>query len=255
MKQIGLALNSRETAYGTFPPGYYTNAPSVPGWRNYQPAFGWAVYSLAYAEQVSLYNCINQSFPMQFPQQDTVRRTSLQVFLCPSSGGSGPVRFERTNWEIGFDDVTASQYVASSGYYDIGTHEENAEGVFFRNSKVTLSEITDGASTTILIGERSRNYADATWLGAIFIPVGRFCTDPSWPRQHCGLTALLTLAVPTPPNDRRSGPGGFASQHRGGANFLFADGNVRFVKDTVSPRVFEALSTRAGGEVVGSDQF
>jgi prepilin-type N-terminal cleavage/methylation domain-containing protein/prepilin-type processing-associated H-X9-DG protein len=45
------------------------------------------------------------------------------------------------------------------------------------------------------------------------------------------------------------------SGHPGGANFLFADGGVRFIKEMVGFRVFRALATRSGGEVLSADQF
>jgi len=45
------------------------------------------------------------------------------------------------------------------------------------------------------------------------------------------------------------------SLHPGGANFLFADGSVRFIKELVGFSIFQAIATRAGGEVLSADQF
>ena len=46
-----------------------------------------------------------------------------------------------------------------------------------------------------------------------------------------------------------------SSHHPGGVNALFADGSVRFVKNTVSPVTWRALGTIAGGEVISADQY
>jgi prepilin-type N-terminal cleavage/methylation domain-containing protein/prepilin-type processing-associated H-X9-DG protein len=46
-----------------------------------------------------------------------------------------------------------------------------------------------------------------------------------------------------------------SSMHPGGVNALFADGSVRFVKNTISPVTWTALGTIAGGEVVSADQY
>jgi prepilin-type processing-associated H-X9-DG protein len=48
---------------------------------------------------------------------------------------------------------------------------------------------------------------------------------------------------------------GAGSSHPGGFNALMTDGSVRFIKSSVDPKVFRALITRAGGEVVGGDAF
>jgi prepilin-type processing-associated H-X9-DG protein len=60
---------------------------------------------------------------------------------------------------------------------------------------------------------------------------------------------------PRTPNNRSGHPEDFSSRHPGGANFLFADGSVRFLKDGVSYRAFLSLATRDGGEIVSAEQY
>ena len=55
------------------------------------------------------------------------------------------------------------------------------------------------------------------------------------------------------PNSSQARAEGDSSLHPGGCNFLFGDGSVRFVKDTIAPATFRAVTSRGGGEIVGSD--
>ena len=87
-------------------------------------------------------------------------------------------------------DVSAGQYVASAGQLEPGEFPDSNNGVFYRNSRNGLRDITDGSSTTLMVGERSRNVADATWVGAV--PTWQLCTNPKWvgpgmrPGEHAG---------------------------------------------------------------------
>ena len=45
------------------------------------------------------------------------------------------------------------------------------------------------------------------------------------------------------------------SRHPGGVNVLFADGSVKFIKDTIAEQTWYAIGTRSGGEVVSADAF
>ena len=144
-------------------------------------------------------------------------------------------------------------------------------GVLYPNSRVAIGDVSDGTSATLMIGERSRNLADAAWSGVFgshSTPVP-LCTKRGWPVKSCvGLMFLLmgrtgpssdivSGSIPggNTPNHPGAGADGFASRHPGGCQFLLCDGSVRFVKETLAPQVFQALATRAGGEIIGADQY
>jgi prepilin-type processing-associated H-X9-DG protein len=90
-----------------------------------------------------------------------------------------------------------------------------------------LEEIKDGAAQTIMVGEAAGN----------FRPWG----DPvNWRDPALGIN---------------KSPEGFGSPFPGGAQVLFADGSVHFIKDTIDPKVLKALGTPDGGETISADQF
>jgi prepilin-type N-terminal cleavage/methylation domain-containing protein/prepilin-type processing-associated H-X9-DG protein len=264
LKQIGLAMHNYHGRNDTFPPGYISGAlNNQTGGADTGPGWSWAVMSLNDLEQAPLYNAVNFSRQITDPTSQTVRVASLSVFLCPSStGASGPLVLTDGSGKVLISDLSPGQYVASVGQWEPEEFRDENNGVFYRNSRIGIRDITDGTSGTLMIGERSRNVADATWVGAI--PFAQTCTNPKWPYKDCETANVLILAHtgPSPdenwidtPNYKRSGTDDYHSLHPGGCNFLFCDGSVRFVKETVNPTVFSNLATRAGGETVGADQF
>ncbi|WP_435021033.1 DUF1559 domain-containing protein [Tundrisphaera sp. TA3] len=263
-KQIGLAMHNYHATHDTFPPGYITgtltndaDSPETgPGWA-------WGTMLLGSLEQSAAYHAANFGRPIADPASQTVRTMSLSAFLCPSSaGGSGPVVLKDAGGKTLVADLSPGQYVASAGQLEVEEFPAQNNGVFYRNSRVGVRDIADGTSTTMMAGERSRNVADATWVGVI--PSSRVCTHPKWKVQDCETANVMVLGHtgPSPdqswvdvPNYRGAGADDFWSLHPGGCNFLFCDGSVRFIKETVNPKIFSFLSTRAGGEVVSADQF
>jgi prepilin-type processing-associated H-X9-DG protein len=264
LKQIGLAMHNYHASHDVFPPGYITltltpalDSPETgPGW-------GWGTMLLNNLEQPALYNTVNFSLPITDPASQTVRTVALSVFLCPSSTGAiGPITLRDAKGTILVSDLSAGQYVASAGQWEIEEFPAQNNGVFYRNSHNGLRDILDGSSATLMAGERSRNLADASWVG--IIPFSQVCTNPNWKVQGCETAAVLTLAHtgPSPnqlwvdvPNYKAAQADDYWSLHPGGCNFLFCDGSVRFIKETIDPRIFSFLSTRAGGEVISADQF
>ncbi len=256
LHQIGVALGAHYASNNRFPAGYFTELWDS-GRDTWSPVMGWAVYLLPSLGESPIYDAINFTSPAIYSLNMTARRVTVSSLLCPSSSGSGPLRFEvdHVAFDPPPDDVAPSQYIASPGWFVKSALAEDGDGVFYHNSKTTIEMITDGTSTTLFVGERSRNLADATWVGALFLPVGSFCTNPGWPNVDCARTNMLVLGWPGPPNSPTAGADGFFSEHPGGSQFLFGDGAVRFVKQTIDPRVMLSLSSRADGEVVAAGQY
>ena len=91
LKQIGLAMHGYHDAHGTFPAGY---SSEYPGGDGFKTGWGWGTRLLAGLEQGAMHNSHNSELSF-FNTQDmrtnlTFIETRLSVFLCPSSGGSGP---------------------------------------------------------------------------------------------------------------------------------------------------------------------
>jgi prepilin-type N-terminal cleavage/methylation domain-containing protein/prepilin-type processing-associated H-X9-DG protein len=261
LKQIGLGMHSYHDSRDTFPPAYITTVVNDAVSPETGPGWGWGAMILNELEQRPLYQSTNFSLQITDLGSLTTRTATLSVFLCPSNVGSGPVVASSLTGTVVNSDLSAGQYVASAGQLEPGEFPDSNNGVFYRNSRNGLRDITDGSSTTLMVGERSRNVADATWVGAV--PVWQLCTNPKWVVQECGPPSTMVVShtgtastgLIYVPNSKASMVDDYWSLHPGGCNFLFCDGSVRFIKESVNPGIFSYLSTRAGGEVVSSDQF
>jgi prepilin-type processing-associated H-X9-DG protein len=133
------------------------------------------------------------------------------------------------------------------GFFDFGT-----------NQVAKIADTTDGTSTSIIVGE-ALPYQDAMnslWgfnrgtLG-MTVPLNWRTSDVPGVNGCAAVFDVLTAW-----NCRYAYSfKGFKSEHPGGANFLFADGSVKFVKQTIQHRIYCALGSRNGGEVISSEDF
>jgi prepilin-type N-terminal cleavage/methylation domain-containing protein/prepilin-type processing-associated H-X9-DG protein len=278
LKQIGIALHNYHDTVGSFPPGYLSVRDPVT-FDNDGPGWGWAAFLLNQMEQSPVYNSINFVLNIEVPANQTARMTTLGSFFCPTDAWRQDtftvVDSSTTGTTAGAPicDVASSNYVGSVGSGDPSSlypyiidsdngppGRDNGNGLFFRNHSVKIAQITDGTSQTFAVGERSQNLSRATWTGAVTnaaVPLVALQAEAGLDPEGGGALVLSHTGEGHGPNS----PSGLAhgdqywSLHPGGANFLFTDGSVRFVKELVGFTIFQALATRQGGEILSADAF
>jgi prepilin-type N-terminal cleavage/methylation domain-containing protein/prepilin-type processing-associated H-X9-DG protein len=265
LKQMGLAMHNYHDANQALPPGYHATLPYIDGATDTVPGWGWAAFLLPYIEQSNVYQQLNFNQPVQ---SSAAIQTMTKLYLCPSDLTS-PTAFPVLD---GFDNTVCqaapTSYAACCGSDASDTTDATGLGVFYRNSRTRLTDITDGTSETILIGERAWANAKGVWAGAIpggVIQRGQY--NPCQPNVSGAWYPAATLVLahahgnnPLVDADGSAGMDDFSSRHFGGSNFLFADGSVHFIFSMPSDNPdgsyppqdlqFQALGTRANGEVV-----
>jgi prepilin-type N-terminal cleavage/methylation domain-containing protein/prepilin-type processing-associated H-X9-DG protein len=265
LKQMGLALHNYHDANNSFPPGYVSTQPYVDGGTDTAPGWGWGTFLLPYLEQGNLYSQLNLT---QAIQATTPIQSVLKMYLCPSDTVP-PAAFMVTD-AFGANLMLAapSSYAANCGGDESDTADPTGKGVFYRNSKTRLTDIMDGSSQTILIGERACSNALGIWVGALNKGVvQRGPTNPN-PGTSIEPAACLVLAhchLINTVGDADGGLDDYSSNHSGGCNILFGDGSVHFIRTiksdnpdgsyTADSLILQAMGTRAGGEVVPGDWY
>lgn len=253
LKQIGLALHNYHDRTGFLPPGYAAlvnpdNSDRGPGW-------GWAAHLLPDVEQENLFRSLRLDLDISDPANAAGRVQLLKLFRCPSDEAVHPFDvLSQTN--VFVTRVAQANYVAMYGHGEIEDDPGNGNGMFFRNSRIRMTDVKDGLSNTTAISERSNNLAIATWTGS----VTGGATHPRRPGPHVDGPQGLVLghtgegAGIHTPNSRDLHVTDFNSRHPQGVNVLFGDGSVRLINENIRAATWAALGTRMGGEPIsGSD--
>jgi len=287
LKQIGLAMMNYESTYSTFPAGYLDNMTTIPvnatATTNPDPniGWGWGALILPYLEQEPLYKSINiNSIAMNNTSAAAIafRKTFIKGFFCtsdatdlntfgilgtvnPSDDTTGLETFYLSgpdgNFKLIRFELAKSSYAGINGQAELADFDSALGlGMFLRGRGVSIAEVTDGLSNTLFVGERSSKSAKqavgtlpgvCTWVGAL--PGGDL--DGETPALYIlGWTGdPSSPAKPnTPEPDGSFHAESFTSKHSGGVNFLFGDGSVRFITDSIDGQTWVKLGTRQGGE-------
>jgi len=268
LRQLGIALHHFHADHQVFPASGWTQAgPGNPAGKY----VGWRALLTSYLEQDTIRRLYDTRVHWWEEPNLSLAAVPVPIFWCPSTPDRPVVVSavaKRPRPALTFarpaqgTDYEAIMGVAPSvDPLRYATHATN-RSVMFRNSRVSLLQIYDGSSQTIMVGEcaarplvyRGRvprpdlpNDQGVCWIDS----EGGFSLDGS--NQDGSLQGLGPVLTPRAINaTNENEPYSF---HPSGANFLFADGSVRFVRESVQLLVFAALCTRQAGETVTVDDF
>ena len=253
LHQIGLGLQSYLSSFGVFPPGYQAGLGS-----------SFLVAILPYVEQKPLYDMLENG------GLTTAQQVSIGLYHCPSDGSTSHLQSTGT-----------TSYAGNQG---TGVQAYGYNGAFAYTDVIGPGQITDGTGTTAAVSEwlvgpfnvmtrdpvRSVFHTPKRWdqpgelelfastchnLDPLTAELTPMTVGMIWTHGDFGHTLynhIMTIGENTCQNGAGVQTGAWTakSNHSGGVNVLFADGDVRFIPATINPKVWTAIGTRAGGEVV-----
>lgn len=287
LKQLALGLHNYAESFGTFPPGYVLQrvdrtSNTAQDTAVYYGNWAWSALVLPYVDQAPLQAAVKVgSLQLAEAAADAtiqpILKTKVSLFRCPSDTGPDAVDIVHRNI---IDANGTARVTASSNYPAVNSsgmrparfrgvpsgnsstiNNVGGDGVFFENSSVRFQSFTDGASNTMLVGERTYRNLTATATGQFGLSANLFGVNGSrYANSRPGIGSALGVA----------GSGlnstimavdpavGFSSLHIGGSHFAFADGSVHFISENIhyfagAPRdsVLENLIAIDDGNVLG----
>lgn len=257
LRQLGIALHNYHGALGSLPSGWIgveaaTGKPSPQG----EPGWGWGALLLPYVEQGAVsQSLIQREQPLMAAIHARVRELPLPLFRCPADVGEPTFEMfaahehddehehEHEHEGEPLAVLATANYVGTFGTQDIHPCLEvgpgttcRADGVFFHNSGIQFRDVRDGLSQTFAVGERSSRLMPSAWIGVA-------------PQGDHSLMRIVGTADHAP-NHPSGHFDDFGSYHAGGCHFVMGDGSVQFIAETIDLKAYQALATRASGDIV-----
>lgn len=256
LKQIGLAIHNYADVYTCLPNANCGESETSGG--------SLFVSILPFIDQANAYNLFDFDLKNSDPYNVAVTSQQLPFYLCPTS----PMR--RVVPGCSDDNGRAPGHYAVCGgtedyniywsYYGDPNPVQNGAIVYTGSSagKIRFRDITDGTSTTLMIGETAYNLPDYKFTSS-----SSSCNGQSrygytyWANPYPGSTVCFTSSDFNPHDIAddsvfdSSWRKSFRSDHVGGVQFVFVDGSVHFISENIDASLLDALATRNGGEVIG----
>jgi prepilin-type N-terminal cleavage/methylation domain-containing protein/prepilin-type processing-associated H-X9-DG protein len=279
LKQLGLATQNYHDVNGVIAPA-----------GDEADCFSMKPRLLPMMEQTAAYNCLNFSLSYGDASNWTIETMLINTFLCPSDGNvpvgtSTLAGITRQVGYVSYPNNLGTYFKNNGGRFDGPAYLLGYSGI---GPPVSIATITDGTSNTAIFSETLRGRKEKVSQGLYQIYKS---TDPDTAPMALNQLAADCWASKTIAYGSNGAPwldcnhsygGGYShiltpnkkscyfsnvnatknatmvsatSYHPGGVNVSFLDGSVRFVKNSVNPITWWAISTKAGGEVVSADSY
>lgn len=273
MKQLGLALHGFHDSFQAFPAsGWTTTGPGNPAGKY----VGWRPLTLPFIEQENLQKLYNFNLHWWEGTNATAAAVPVKTYQCPSVPGRAEVlsavakpprpalTFANPIAPTDYEAIMGVQPASINPHLPAPLYDaSNRFSVMSRNSATRMTGITDGTSATILVvecGGRPLVYRGRTASPNLANDQGIGWADSEGPfsldgaaadgsAEGCGPAGGCTCGL-----DRKNDNEPY-SFHTGGGNFLFADGHVSFLRDSVPLPTLAALCTMSAGEVVDASSY
>ena len=247
LHQLAIAGQNYHDSYGYFPSGWHCDPNDPNCVPQSAQSYMWSGITGMFLkmEQENLYNEINFEFPPVYIENRTSVRRTLDSLQCPSKGKASndangaiktpdgaTVKFGVSDYRGNMAAGTIPGCIPSAGspfdcdYFD--------NGIMYRNSEVSIADVRDGTSTTIMMSE----VLEGTWPDA----------------TSCCVRTTLQRKINRPIGN----PARFtfwSSKHPGSINVAFCDGSARTMQNTIKPVILVKLMTRDLGESISSDEY
>ncbi len=259
LKQLVTALHNYHDRFQVFPPGTqladYRQSSVSKSWN-------WNVMVFPDLEERALYESFDfnrDALELAFRPQT---RSIVRALVCPADPLSAtPVQWNHVKYG---GEWGPNSYFGVSGTNALTTGLSGREcesndpvagnefmvhsGVLFPNSSVRIADVSDGSSSTLLLGERGLTGEFGKWAGP---GIPGICP---WGLADVVLPGAINhpfIAGGMRANQRvRNGEFYFWSHHSDVVNFGFVDGSVQNITTSIDQIVFRGLCTRNAGEVI-----
>lgn len=240
LAQIALACLNYEMAWESLPAGSInTDGPIESTPDGYH--MSWTVLLLPHMDQTPLYAHVDFSKGV-YEQDEKVLRASVVAMTCPSDPG-----------QLGQSEFPTTNFAGCHGGQETQIAADN-DGVFYLNSGTRFSDITDGSSNTIFIGEKAITELDSKlgWFSGTRATLRNTGTKPNAIFQDDkGKRRYGNFEL----SDKQLDPKavhGFSSHHTGGSHYALGDGSVKFLSENIDSNTYQFLGNRKDGEILKS---